>query len=225
MSFNIVDVIFMIPALLTAVIFHEVAHGYVAYKLGDNTAKLEGRLTLNPIPHIDIFGSLLVPGLLILINSPFLFGWAKPVPINPYNFRKVNFKQGLVITSFAGPGANFLLAIIFSLLYWIFRNEEFLTFLASFVPSNLIEAIVVPLVIFFKYAVMTNLIIGIFNLLPIPPLDGGHILLNLLPNYIYEKVAPYEQYGFFVLILLLISGVLSKIIFPIYSYLISILIQ
>ena len=223
MSFNIVDIIFMIPALLTAVIFHEVAHGYIAYKLGDNTAKLEGRLTLNPISHIDIFGSLLVPGLLILVNSPFLFGWAKPVPINPYNFKKVSIKQGIVITSFAGPGINFLLAIIFGLLYGVFRNEEFLTLLASFIPINLIEAVVIPLVIFFKYAVMTNLIIGIFNLLPIPPLDGGHILLNLLPNNIYEKVAPYEQYGFFILILLMMTGVLGKIIFPIYSYLISFL--
>lgn len=224
MGFNIVDIIFMIPALLIAVIFHEVAHGYVAYKLGDKTAKLEGRLTLNPIPHIDIFGSLLVPGLLILANSPFLFGWAKPVPINPLNFNKVNIRQGMILTSLAGPGTNFLLAILFSFLYKGFKNEDFLTFLSSFISFNLIEAVVVPLVIFFKYAVMINLILGIFNLLPIPPLDGGHILLNLLPHHIYEKVIPYEQYGFFILILLLLSGILGKIIYPIYSFLIHIFI-
>ncbi len=216
-NFNIIDVIFMIPALLTAVIFHEVAHGYVAYKLGDSTAKEQGRLTLNPIPHIDPIGSILVPGLLILVNSPFLFGWAKPVPINPYRF-KIDFRKGIVITSLAGPLSNFALAFIFSLSFHFIKSETFISLISSIASVSLLESVVVPLAIFFKYAVMINLIIGIFNMLPIPPLDGGNVILNMLPRDIYEKVVPYEQYGFFIVILLLMTGILSLVIYPIYNF-------
>lgn len=214
----------MIPALLFAVIMHELAHGFVAYLLGDNTAKREGRLTLNPIPHIDPLGSLLLPGLLMLVGSPFLFGWAKPVPVNPYNFKNLGFRLGSAITSFAGPGVNIFLAVMFSLLYKLSTNPEFITSLASLTGIWFVEAVVVPLAIFFKYSVMVNLILAIFNLLPIPPLDGGHILLSLLPPDVYEKVAPYEQYGFFILILLLFSGVLGFIIAPVYGFLSSVLL-
>ncbi|WP_297888183.1 site-2 protease family protein [Sulfurihydrogenibium sp.] len=222
MNLNVVDFIFMIPALLIAVIFHEVAHGYVAYKLGDDTAKREGRLTLNPIPHIDPLGSILLPGILILFNSPILFGYAKPVPINPYNFRG-DTRKGIVITSFAGPGMNFLLAFIFAGLYHLVKNETFLTYFASLFGVGSLESIIVPLAIFFKYAVSINLILGIFNLLPIPPLDGGNILLNLLPRSIQEKIEPYEQFGFILIIVLLMAGVIGMIILPIYRVLISIL--
>jgi Zn-dependent protease len=222
MDINVVDFIFMIPALLTAVIFHEVAHGYVAYKLGDDTAKREGRLTLNPIPHIDPLGSILIPGILILFNSPILFGYAKPVPINPYNF-KVDMRKGMVITSFAGPGMNFFLAFLFAGLYHLVKNETFLTYFASIFGVWSLESIIVPLAIFFKYAVSINLILGIFNLLPIPPLDGGNIVINLLPESVREKVEPYEQFGFLVIILLLMTGVLGIIILPIYRFFISFL--
>lgn len=218
LNFNINDVIFMIPALLTAVIFHEIAHGYVAYKLGDSTAKEEGRLTLNPIPHIDPFGSLLVPGLLILFNSPFLFGWAKPVPINPYRF-KIDYRKGIILTSLAGPLSNFALALIFSLSFHILKSEIFISLLSNVGSVGFIESIVFPLAIFFKYAVMINLIIGIFNILPIPPLDGGNVVLNMLPRDVYEKIIPYEQYGFFIVILLLMTGILGFIIYPIYIFL------
>lgn len=217
LNFNIFNVIFMIPALLTAVIFHEIAHGYVAYKLGDSTAKEEGRLTVNPIPHIDPVGSLLVPGLLILVNSPFLFGWAKPVPINPYRF-KVDYRKGIILTSLAGPLSNFTLAFIFSLLFHLLKSETFISLISSIASVSLIESIVIPLVIFFKYAVMVNLIIGIFNILPIPPLDGGNVVLNVLPRDIYEKILPYEQYGFFIVILLLMTGILGLVIYPIYNF-------
>lgn len=222
MNINVADVIFMIPALLMAVIFHEVAHGYVAYKLGDDTAKREGRLTLNPIPHIDPIGSILLPGILILFNSPILFGYAKPVPINPYNFR-IDIRKGIVITSFAGPGANFFLAFLFAGFYHLVRNESFLTYFVSVFGTGSLESIIVPLAIFFKYAVSINLILGIFNLLPIPPLDGGNILLNLLPRDIQEKVEPYEQFGFFIIILLLMTGIIGMIILPIYRFFITFL--
>ncbi|MCX7760017.1 MAG: site-2 protease family protein [Hydrogenothermaceae bacterium] len=224
LEFKIVDVIFMIPALLFAVIIHEIGHGLIAYKLGDDTAKREGRLTLNPVPHIDPLGSLLLPGLLIAVGSPFLFGWAKPVPINPYNFKKLNIKTGVALTSFAGPFTNILFAVIFALLYRLSTDVEILSSIASFLGVWVVESIFVPLAIFFKYSVTINLILAIFNLLPIPPLDGGHILLSLLPSHIYQKIAPYEQYGFFILILLLFTGVIGYIIMPIYVFLIKILL-
>lgn len=224
LEFKIIDVIFMVPALLFAVIMHEIGHGLIAYKLGDSTAKREGRLTLNPIPHIDPLGSLLLPALLILVGSPFLFGWAKPVPINPYNFKKFDLKTGIAITSFAGPGTNIVLAIIFSILYKLSTNVEILSSIGSFFGMWFIGVIMVPLAIFFKYSVLINLVLAIFNLLPIPPLDGGHILLYLLPDRIYKTVAPYEQYGFFILILLLFSGLIGIIIMPIYTFFINILL-
>lgn len=224
MEFN-VDIIFMIPALLFAVIMHEIAHGYVAYQIGDDTAKREGRLTLNPVPHIDPFGSLLIPGILILVGSPFLFGWAKPVPINPYNFRKVDYRLGIAITSFAGPFVNIALAVIFSLLYKLSVDVDILTSIASFVGQWFVDSIMIPIAIFFKYLVLVNLIIGIFNLIPIPPLDGGQIVLSLLPIHLYQKIAPYEQYGFFIVMILLISGIMGIIISPIYNFFISLLMQ
>lgn len=222
METRVVDIIFMIPALLFAVIMHELAHGAVAYLLGDDTAKREGRLTLNPIPHIDPLGSLLLPGLLMLVGSGILFGWAKPVPVNPYNFKKVSFRSGNALVSSAGPVINILLTLVFSLLYKLFTNQDFLAWMASTLGLGFVESVVVPLAIFFKYSVLINLILAIFNLLPIPPLDGGHILLSLLPPRMYEKIAPYEVYGFFILILLLFSGALGFIIRPVYTFLLSI---
>lgn len=224
MELKVVDIIFMIPALMFAVIIHEVAHGFVAYKLGDDTAKRENRLTLNPLPHIDPLGSIILPALLILVGSPFLFGWAKPVPINPYNFRKLDYRSGTAVTSSAGPIINISLAILFSALYHIFTNPDIFSSMASTLGAWFIESVIVPLAIFFKYSVIINLVLAIFNLLPIPPLDGGHILLSLLPMSIYEKVAPYEQYGFFILILLLFTGVIGFIVMPVYSFFLTLLL-
>ncbi|MGB9766383.1 MAG: site-2 protease family protein [Sulfurihydrogenibium sp.] len=219
---NVVDIIFMIPALLVAVIFHEVAHGYVAYRLGDDTAQREGRLTLNPIPHIDPIGSILLPAILILLKSPILFGYAKPVPINPYNF-KIDMRKGMIMTSFAGPAVNFFLAFMFAGLYHLVRNETFLKYFASIFGLGSLESVIIPLAIFFKYAVSINLILGIFNILPIPPLDGGNILLNILPREIQQKVEPYEQFGFILVIILLMTGILGMVILPIYSFFMSVL--
>ena len=178
------DIVFFIIILLFSVILHEMAHGYVALSLGDPTAKNAGRLTLNPIPHIDPIGSLLMPALMILFNSPFLFGWAKPVPVNHFNLR--DRKYGSAKVSFAGPAANFGIAIVFGLLLRFFSGQLLV------ISPNLIW--------FFQSIVELNLVLGIFNLVPIPPLDGSHILFDFLPRPLHPVKRFLAQYGIFVLL-------------------------
>ena len=151
--------------LLFSVIIHELAHGYVAYSLGDPTAKYEGRLTLNPLKHLDPFGSVILPLLLFIAQSPFLFGWAKPVPINPYNF--TDKKYGEIKVSAAGPASNLLLAIFFGLILRFIPNE--------IIFSN--QGIAIA----FSYIVAINIWLAVFNLIPVPPLDGSWILFSFLP--------------------------------------------
>lgn len=163
-----------IVVVILSIIFHEVAHGYVANWLGDPTARLSGRLTLNPIPHIDPVGSVLVPGILALSGTPFLIGWAKPVPYNPYNLR--HGKWGEALVAFAGPGTNIAIALIFALL---------LRF--GLLPVSDASLELVALVIF------ANLGLAIINLIPIPPLDGSKILRALLPYQAALSYARLEQ--------------------------------
>lgn len=176
-----------ILVLLFSVIVHEVMHGLVALKFGDHTAEYAGRLTLNPIPHIDMFGTILLPGLLILTGSPILFGWAKPVPVNPLNFS--NIRKGELFTSAAGILANFGLAIIATFLYHL--------------AGSLPDAPILLLSIL-RYAVVINLVLGIFNLFPIPPLDGSKVLMSVLPYHLAREYEKLEKYGFLILILIMI---------------------
>jgi Zn-dependent protease len=154
--------IFTIVVLILSVIMHEVAHGYVAYMLGDPTAKLQGRLTLNPLAHIDLFGSIIVPAVLVLSNAGVLFGWAKPVPYNPYNLR--NQRWGTALVGIAGVATNLFLALLFTLI----TREAFANGFVLF--RNLAASVV-----------LVNLSLGIFNLIPIPPLDGYSVLRGALP--------------------------------------------
>lgn len=173
-----------VVALASAIILHEVSHGLVAYWLGDPTAKYAGRLTLNPIKHIDLWGSVILPLLLIVSRSGVLFGWAKPVPVNYYNLRAG--KYGPVLVAFAGPGTNFLLSAIFGFLAGVSPSSTALPFL------------------FFSIAI-TNAYLMIFNLIPIPPLDGSKILylfLNHRPDIIFQL----ERYSFVILIAFLFFG-------------------
>lgn len=175
--------------LLFSVIVHEVMHGVVALHFGDHTAEQAGRLTLNPIPHIDPIGSILMP-LLSIFAGGFFFAWAKPVPVNPLNFTDI--KKGELAVSAAGIGSNFLLAILGSVIFHL---------LYTFVTQSpiLFSAL--------GYLVYINLILGVFNLIPIPPLDGSKLLLTLLPYEMAREYAKIERYGFLVLLALLIIPV------------------
>jgi len=186
--------------LIFSVIVHEVMHGYVALMFGDHTAERAGRLTLNPIPHIDLVGTILLPGVLLLLplltgTSPgFLIGWAKPVPVNPLNFR--DLRRGEIFVSLAGVGANFVLALAFAVLYHV----------SGAIFSN-------PWAMqIFEFGVQINLVLAVFNLLPVPPLDGSKVLIALLP---YEAARSFEQigfqYGFLIILGLLYFNIIDLI--------------
>ncbi|OGZ69895.1 MAG: hypothetical protein A3F47_01130 [Candidatus Staskawiczbacteria bacterium RIFCSPHIGHO2_12_FULL_38_11] len=184
---EIIITIFSLIVLLFSVIIHELSHGYVANSLGDPTAKYEGRLTLNPLKHLDPFGSVILPLLLFIAGSAVLIGWAKPVPVNPYNLK--DQKWGSLKVSIAGPLSNMALAIFFGLLI-------------RFIPYSVFNA-VPGFFLIFSFVVQINIMLAIFNLIPIPPLDGSWILFNLLPPG-FEKVKIFlQQYGIFILIFLI----------------------
>lgn len=194
--------VFSLIVLLFSVMIHEISHGSAAYSLGDLTAKYAGRLTLNPIKHLDLFGSIVLPLLLVASGSPFVIGWAKPVPINPYNFK--DQKWGTVKVSLAGPGSNFALAIFFGLII-------------RFVP---LPSAVASL---FGIIVLYNLLLGIFNLVPIPPLDGSHILFKFLPQSWSGIKMLLQQYGIFILLFFIIFGFgyLQPVIYYLYNLIVG----
>lgn len=197
-----------VVVLLFSIIVHEVAHGFVAYKRGDSTAKLLGRLTLNPIYHIDIFGSIILPAILILTGAP-VFGWAKPVPVNMYNLK--NPKRDMIFVSLAGVTANFLLAVIAGIIMFLIRS-------AGAEGSFLFSVYMVM-----QYVIVINIVLMIFNLIPIPPLDGSRVVLFLLPRDLAQKYAKIERYGFWIILILLMTNILWKIIAPVATFLIKLL--
>lgn len=174
----------VVPALI-CITFHEVSHGYVAYRLGDTTAKDAGRLTLNPLKHLDVLG--------LLMMVVFRFGWAKPVPVNMYRFQ--NPKRGMAITALAGPVSNVLLAIVFLFLYGVL-----------FLPLKG-SGIVLQMIYLTAYI---SIAFAVFNIIPISPLDGSKVLFSFLPSEQYDKLMHYERYGMLLLLVVVATGVLGK---------------
>jgi Zn-dependent protease len=199
----ILQIIILAPPILLALTVHEFAHAYVAYRLGDPTAKDQGRLTLNPLKHLDPIGTL----AFFIIK----IGWAKPVPVNPNYFQ--NPRKDMLWVALAGPAVNFILAVISAML------TKIVWFIAASIPySPIAEAILVPVSEVLIASVWINLVLCIFNFLPIPPLDGSKILAGLLPHDAALKYASLERYGFVIILLLAFSGILSKMIMPIISF-------
>ncbi len=190
--------IFQLITLIASVIIHEVSHGFVAHKLGDSTAKDMGRLTLNPLKHLDFFGSFLFPLVLFLFGSPVLFGWAKPVPYNPYNLKDPQKGGGLIAA--AGPVSNLSVAVVFGFILKIFSTS-------GMAASSLF--------LFLQIIILINISLAIFNLVPIPPLDGSKILFAFLPQRFLKAQIFLEQYGFMFLLLFIFFGI--RLIQPIIS--------
>ncbi len=202
------EIILYIVILLFSVILHEVSHGWVAEKLGDPTARLAGRLTLNPIPHIDPFGSILLPAVMYwATGGAFGFGAAKPVPVNYQNLR--NFKRDIVLVAFAGPITNFLIAAIAALLF-------------RFIPAMNPQAQTLLM-----HVILLNLVLAVFNMIPIPPLDGSKILASIFGFFSRTLMYWYlelERYGFILVLLLLFTGIYTSILIPSISFLLKLLL-
>ena len=198
-----IEILSVILIFLPAVTIHEFAHGWMANKLGDSTAKNAGRLTLNPLAHIDPVGTIILPAMLILSGSRLIFGWAKPVPVNFSNLD--NPRRDMIWVGLAGPGANVLLALAVSLI----------------IRSGLLSPALTSLLIMI---ILINLVLAVFNLIPIPPLDGSRVLMGLLPPrqaYAYSKIEPY---GFFIIIALLWMGLLKSVLWPVVYFLLTLFI-
>ena len=202
---NIEEIIYKIAVwalpVLFAITLHEVAHGWVANKLGDGTAKMLGRLTANPIKHIDPVGTIAMPLIMLVLQTGFLFGWAKPVPVNTRNFK--NPRRDMAIVAIAGPLANLAMAI-----FWALVMKVAITVIGdSGVGQGLRQM--------GEAGIIINLILFVFNLLPIPPLDGGRVLSNFVPATVSDMLDNIEPYGFFIVIGLLYFGVLNAILSPV----------
>ncbi len=197
--------VWAIPVLF-AITLHEVAHGWVANKLGDGTARMLGRLSLNPIKHIDPVGTILIPIVLLVTAtlagvSPFLFGWAKPVPVNTRNFKKP--RQSMAIVAVAGPIANIIMATMWVALLYI---------LSLFMADSSVREVLIKMA---SAGILINILLFAFNLIPIPPLDGGRVLSGLVPPTVSDILDRIEPYGFFIIIGLVYMGFFQPILIPI----------
>lgn len=201
------EFIFIIIILILSVVIHEVSHGYAALYLGDPTAKYAGRLTLNPIKHLDLVGSFIVPAVLFLLPTSAIVGWAKPVPINPYNLR--NQQYGEAIVAAAGPLSNVVVAAVFGVVVRVTSG------------AGLLSAELVPL---FGLVILINLVLAVFNMIPIPPLDGSKILFTFLPASLQEFRMMFERNIFIVLIIILLfAQPVFYVIFTVVSWIFLVL--
>lgn len=214
--------IFSIIILIFSVILHEYGHAFMANKLGDSTAKDMGRLTLNPIPHIDLFGSILLPLFFVISGLNFMIAWAKPVPYNPNNIR--DKKYGDLKVALAGPGSNFIVAIFFGLLARFIPLAQFtkgklltsflsgdFSYISAQISGDVVGAIFLLSIMFCFF----NLLLGIFNLIPIPPLDGSKVIANFLPEKLKYKLFSIERYGLFIILIFVSLGFFQLLFYPI----------
>lgn len=198
--------IVFLPILFFSIILHEYAHGYIACRNGDDTAYILGRLTFNPLKHIDFVGSIIVPLFCLAMHWP-LFGWAKPVPINPYNLN--NVRNDMAKVAFAGPASNLILVAVSVLA---------LKLTVMFLPSATL------LMQIFAYTIMINLLLALFNLMPIPPLDGSKIVARFLPVQAANKYMRFERYGMLLVIILIVTGVFSTVLVPIFYFIFNLIL-
>jgi len=201
------QILIQAPVILFSVIIHEYAHGWMAEKRGDDTARIMGRLTLNPIPHIDLFGTIILPAICIMSHMP-VFGWAKPVPVNPNRLNDP--KRDMVWVSLAGPLSNFTLAVAAAFIMWGVRTFPVL-------PPGLSMTIYELM----QFMLVINVILPVFNLIPVPPLDGSKVVMGMLPYELAYRYASMERYGFIIIVLLMSTNILWKILGPVVSFIVA----
>lgn len=203
--------------ILIAIVFHELSHGFVANKLGDPTARMMGRLTLNPIAHIDPIGTVVMPLMLIILtHGQFVFGYAKPVPINPINFK--NPKRDMAISAAAGPVTNILLAVLSILIL-----KLVLVPISSILPEAVSSTVMAPLTMIFQSSAVVNVVLAVFNMIPIPPLDGGRVLTGFLSHKQAVSFSRIEPFGFLIVLFLIVTGIANYFIMPIIAFFLRIL--
>jgi len=214
------EYIFLVPIILMSIIIHEVSHGYAAFLLGDDTAARAGRLSFNPLKHIDRFGTIFLPLILLLMTRGGLaFGYAKPVPINPHNFK--DFKRDTALTAAAGPASNFIIAILFSIFFRLIMSR--------IDPYSEVSSILIFFIRLIRTTIMINLLLGLFNLIPFPPLDGSKVLGAFLSDEMYFKYTAQERKGMLIfMIMMLVSyvfrlNIIGRIIFPPLEFLLKLL--
>ena len=201
--------------ILVAIILHEVSHGFVANKLGDPTAKMMGRLTLNPVAHIDLFGTILMPLLLLVsTHGQFVFGYAKPVPINPRNFR--NPKRDMAISAAGGPLMNLFVALVSVVIL-----KYLVIPVADGASAEAMLSIIKPMGMMLNASIQINIVLAAFNLIPIPPLDGGRVLMGFLPDRQAHALGKVEPYGMIIVMVLLVTGVASVVVTPLIKLLLD----
>ncbi len=211
--------IYLVP-LLFGVVLHEVAHGWVAEKLGDPTARLMGRITLNPISHVDLFGTIILPLTLLLVQSKFLFGWAKPVPVQFGNLR--GGRRAMAWVALSGPLTNLAIAVASALVYHLML---FLDGRGLIPDSGVLNQIAQPVFLMARASVVCNLVLMIVNLIPVPPLDGGRVMVGLLPEGPAMMLSRLERYGMLIVLLLIVTRVWSYLLNPILSVLLQVFLR
>ena len=216
MQSSAAEIVLWILPILAAIVLHEVAHGFAAFRLGDDTAARAGRLTLNPIAHVDPIGTVIVPVFLLLTSSPFLFGWAKPVPVNYAALG--NPRRDMVLVAAAGPMTNLVLATGCAMLFHAAAS-------VAIGQDGSRHAVFYPLALMAQYGVLMNVFLGVFNLLPIPPLDGGRVMTGLLPLEAARVFARIEPFGFLVLIGLIATGALGLFLGPPVTAILGVLLR